>query len=165
MRDGGVETAASWLLWIQDGAVGRAMRQSIFLYPAVEILHILGFALLLGTIFALDLRLLGAQRLLPVDDLAGLLLPAAVGGFAVAVATGALLFSSDASGLIGNPIFLAKLALLAAAGLNAAILHGGAWRNVDRWAMEIPRAARIAAVLSILFWVGVVVCGRLIAYV
>ena len=156
--------APAWLLWIQDGVVGRAMRQSIALYPAVETLHILGFAVLLGSIVALDLRLLGAGRALPIAALADHLLPMAVAGFLLAAATGSLLFTTEAVSVIGNPSFQVKLVLLVAAGVNAAILHSRAWKQVRSWGASPPRAARVAAALSIAFWTGVLICGRLIAY-
>ncbi len=156
--------APAVLLWLQDGAVGRAMRQSVALYPAVEILHILGFSLLIGAIAALDLRLLFGGRTLPVAPLARLLLPVAIGGFLLAVPMGVLLFASDAVAIAGNPAFRLKLLLIAAALVNVAVLHRGAWRRVAAWGDRTPPAARIAAALSILFWFGTAACGRLIAY-
>ena len=152
------------LIRIQDGAVGRAMRESLLLYPLVEILHILGLALLLGSIVALDLRLLGAGRTLDVAALAGYLLPLAVGGFLLAAPTGALLFTTEAATFVGNPAFQAKLALLALAGINAAVLHRGPWRRLHAWGARPPGSARFAAALSIVLWIGVLICGRLIAY-
>ena len=164
MNHQAASAAPAWLLWIQDGAVGRAMRQSIALYPAVEVLHIFGFALLVGSIVALDLRLLGAGRVLSIAALADHLLPLAVAGFLLAAATGTLLFTTEAVSLVGNPSFQIKLAFLAAAGTNAAVLHGGAWKRVRSWGAVPARAARVAAALSIAFWAGVLICGRLIAY-
>lgn len=154
----------AWLHWLQDGAVGQAMRQSAALYPAVEILHILGLALLVGNIAALDLRLLGAARWLPTDGLARHLLRLAAGGLALAVPTGLLLFTTEAVSIARNPAFLLKLGLIAAAGMNAAVLHLGTWRNIAAWRGRAPAAAKFAAVLSLLLWTGTVCCGRLIAY-
>ena len=164
MAPGAAGFLSGWLLWLQNGVIGQAMRQSALLYPAVEILHILGFALLLGSIVALDLRVLGLGRVLAVADLADHLLPIAVGGFLLAVVTGSLLFATEAASLFDNLAFRTKLVLLAAAGANAAVLHAHAWRGVDRWGASAPRPARVAAALSILFWAGVLICGRLIAY-
>ena len=53
------QPAASIFLALQESALGHAMRSSPALYPAVEILHIFGFVVLVGSILALDLRLLG----------------------------------------------------------------------------------------------------------
>ena len=156
--------ATAWLHWLQDGAVGQAMRKSVTLYPAVETLHIIGLALLVGSIAALDLRLLGAARRLPALALSRLLLPIAAGGFVLAAVTGALLFTTEAASTARNPAFLAKLTLIAAAGANAAALHLGVWRRIAAWGERPPAPARAAAALSLLLWGGAVACGRLIAY-
>lgn len=157
--------APGWLLWLQDGALGAAMRQSPTLYPAVEILHILGLALLVGAIVGLDLRLLGLARRLPADGLTRLLRPLAIAGFCLAAPTGFMLFTAEAVSIAKNPMFLAKLTLIALAGANLAIFHLGPWRRVAAWALDgPPPAARISAALSIALWLGVIACGRLIAY-
>lgn len=157
--------APAWLLWLQDGAVGQAMRQSPLLYPAVEILHIFGFVLLAGSIIALDLRLIGLARWLAAIGLARHLLPLAIGGFILAAPMGALLFVTEAAALARNPVFLVKLALILLAGLNAAAFHLGPWRAVAGWDQgRPPQAARVAGLLSIGLWLSVIACGRLIAY-
>lgn len=154
------------LHWLQDGAMGRAMRESLWLFPAVEIAHILGFALLIGTIIALDARILGwGKTLLAVDRLAALTLPLSIAGFALALPTGLLLLTTEAVHIGQNPAFLAKLGLIGLAGLNALILHRGAWRGVADWPADAPPpAARGAAIASLALWLGVLIAGRMIAY-
>ena len=161
-----VSDAAPWLLWLQDGQVGRAMRQSIVLYPGVEVLHILGMAVLIGAILCMDLRLIGAARAIPARILARHLLPVALSGFALAVPMGFLLFVTEAAALSKNPAFLVKLCLIALAGLNAAVFHLGPWRSVASWDSTIrpPFAARVFGAASIVLWLSVATSGRLIAY-
>ncbi len=158
--------AAAWLLWLQNGQVGQAMRQSIVLYPAVEVLHILGMATLLGSILCMDLRLMGAARAIPATRLARHLLPVAIAGFALAVPMGLLLFVTEAAALSRNPAFLAKLGLIALAGANAAAFHLGPWRAVLLWDVDArpPAAARAFGAASAMLWISVATCGRLIAY-
>jgi uncharacterized membrane protein len=157
--------APAWLLWLQEGSVGQAMRQSPLLYPVVEILHIVGFALLVGAIIGLDLRLLGGARWLSAQGLARHLLRLAVGGFCLAAPMGALLFVTEAVALAQNTTFLAKLVLIALAGANAVLFHLGAWRGVAGWDLERPpAAARVAGAVSMSLWLAVLACGRLIAY-
>lgn len=157
--------APAWLLWLQEGAVGQAMRQSPLLYPVVEILHIVGFALLVGAIVGLDLRLIGAARWLSAAGLARHLLRLAIGGFCLALPMGALLFVTEAVSLSRNPVFLSKLALIALAGTNAVLFHLGAWRRVAGWDLQRPPpAARVAGAVSMSLWLAVLACGRLIAY-
>src|SRR3979411_3527800 len=94
------------------------MRSSPALYPAVEILHILGFVVLVGSILALDLRLLGLGRAIPIPPMAQLLLPMSRVGFLLAISMGLLLFSADAAHVVRNPAFQTNLLLIAAALVN-----------------------------------------------
>ena len=156
----------SALEWIEQGPLAVAMRQELWLYPSVEIVHILGFVTLVGSIAMLDLRLLGLSRALPVQQLARHLLPWTWGALLVIVPTGSLMFMAHASEFIDNRAFLLKLTLIFAAGLNAAAFHLGPFRSVAQWdsGMATPVAARIHAALSLVIWMGVITCGRLLAY-
>lgn len=157
-----------WLVALETSGLGDALRRSVWLYPAVEILHILGIALLVGAIAGVDLRLMGVRApLLPADALARLLLPVAVAGFALAVPTGFLLFMAEATALAGNPMFLTKLALVALALVNIAVFHRGVGHRMAAWGLDArpPAAARAAGAASLALWVAVLACGRLIAYV
>src|SRR5690606_39120713 len=149
----------------ESGPVGQAMRQSVLLYPAVEILHILGFAILVGAIVTFDLRVLGFGRGIPLGAAARHGLPIAVAGFGLAAPMCLLLFATEATSISKNPAFLVKMALIVLAGLNMTMFHLGPWRRMARWADgPAPAAARTGAVLSAGLWIGVLACGRLIAY-
>jgi hypothetical protein len=128
-------------------------------YPALEAAHIFGIALLLGSLAVFELRVFGAGVALPQDALARLALPVTLAGFGVAAASGGLMFASQYEELLANRAFLVKMALLVLAGLNAAAFHwrGGLTRH--------DRGARIQATLSLGIWIGVIICGRWIAYV
>lgn len=161
-------TGPGWLVALETSGLGESLRQSLWLYPLVEIAHILGFALLVGSIIAFDLRLMGVRApLLPVDALSRLLLPVAVAGFALAVPAGVLLFVTEATALARNPAFLAKLGLIGLALLNILAFHGLAGRRMADWCLSDrpPAGARFAGVASLALWVAVLACGRLIAYV
>jgi hypothetical protein len=153
------------LLTLQESALGHVMRSSPALYPAVEILHIIGFVVLVGSILALDLRLLGLGRAIGIQPMAQLLLPLSRVGFLLAISMGFLLFSADASHVVKNPAFQTKLLLLlAAALLNIVIAHAGPWRHIERWPDEAPGGAKATALVSLVLWLGVICAGRLIAY-
>ena len=141
------------------------MRSSPALYPAVEILHIIGFVVLVGSILALDVRVLGFGRTIALPPMAQLLLPLSRAGFLLAISMGFLLFSADASHVVKNPAFQAKLLLIAAALINVVIAHAGPWRSMALWQGEAPAGTRITALASLLLWLGAVCAGRLIAYV
>lgn len=127
-------------------------------YPALEIVHICGIALLLGNLVLVEARVFGAGAALPLQPLARLSLTIAVAGFAIAAASGLLMFASQAAELLANGAFKLKLGLLAAAGCNAAFFHArGSLARADL-------AARVSIALSTLLWLGVIACGRWIAY-
>lgn len=163
MEHGG--SGEGWLHALEMSAVGEAMRQSPILYPAVETLHIAGFAVLVGSIIAFDLRVLGLAPGVSFEPAARHLLPVAWGGFALAAPMGVLLFATEATSIAQNPSFLAKMSLLVLAGFNMAIFHFGPWRRVATWSDgPAPVSARAGALTSMVLWVGVLAGGRLIAY-
>jgi hypothetical protein len=156
----------AWLVWLETTSFAAAMREWLWLYPIVEILHIIGLAVLVGAAVLFDLRLLGLSRSIPVTRLADHLLPWARRSLLLIVPTGAMMFVAHATEMASNPAFQIKLALLLAAGVNAAAFHLGVFRTVGTWNLEIaaPRAARVSAILSLFLWAGVITCGRLLAY-
>jgi hypothetical protein len=158
------QAAPPIFLALQESALGQLMRSSPALYPAVEILHIIGFVLLVGSILALDLRLLGIGRQIAIEPLARLLLPLSRLGFLVAVAMGFLLFSADAAHVVRNPAFQAKLLLIAAALANIVVAHAGPWRRMALWRSEPSGGAKLTALASLLLWLSAICAGRLIAY-
>jgi len=161
MTDAGTPLAA-----IEGSALALAMRQELWLYPAVEIVHITGFVVLVGSVAMLDLRLLGCSRQLPVRQLARHVLPWTAGALLLIVPTGLLMFIAHAGDLIANRAFQVKLLLIMTAGVNAALFHLGPYRTVENWdqGTPVPVVAKAHAVASLLMWLGVISCGRLLAY-
>jgi hypothetical protein len=151
---------------LEGSGVGRALRSSLWLYPAVETLHILGFATLVGAILALDLRLLTADDDLDVVPWVRFLVPVAACGLLLAVPMGLLLFTAEASAYLRNPVFLAKIALIALGLINVLWFHSGPWRTRRRVGPSagLPPGMRLSAATSMACWIAVLVCGRLIAY-
>jgi hypothetical protein len=158
--------APAWAGWLEGTAVALAMRQWLWLYPIVEIVHIVGFVILVGAAFMFDLRLLGLSRALPVSAMADHLLRWARWALVLVVPSGTLMFVAHAAEMTSNPAFQLKLGFIAAALLNAGVFHRFPFRAVGDWDTEIaaPLPARLAGVLSLGLWVGVIACGRLLAY-
>jgi len=158
--------ALPWADWLAATPVAQAMRDGVWLYPIVEIFHITGFAVLVGAVALFDLRLLGCARALPLRPLAAHLLPWAVASLLLIVPAGLLMFATQPRDFLSNQTFLLKMALLLAAGVNAALFHLGPWRHVTAWEVDVatPLNARLHALLSLLLWVGIIACGRLLAY-
>lgn len=152
---------------IEATALADSIRESDVLFPFIESIHVIAISLVVGSILVLDLRLLGFASLQrPVNRLTNSILPVTWGAFAFAVVTGLLLFISNASKYLANGYFDAKLCLIAAAGLNMMIFHGIGAKDMAKWEQQksTPMPARIAGALSILIWIAVVACGRMIGF-
>lgn len=127
-------------------------------YPALEVLHIVGIALLVGNLVAFELRVWGAAGELPLRALARLSLGLALAGFGLAAASGLLMFASQPLELLANRSFMLKLGLLGLAGMNAALFHArGGMQRLDA-------LARVQTLVSLGLWIGAIIAGRWIAY-
>ncbi len=151
---------------VEATGLARFMREALWAYPATEALHIIGIGLLFGSIAIVDLRLIGLGRRVPVSALAGLAVPWSLAGFVLAATTGLLMFTAHAAEFITLPVFILKMGLILAGGINAAILHTSVLRDTRPWdtGASTPPAAKVAGGVSIALWIGVVACGRLLAY-
>ncbi|KAF1067261.1 MAG: hypothetical protein GAK39_04280 [Variovorax sp.] len=131
-------------------------------YPALEAVHIVGIAMLFGGLLVFELRALGLGRDLPAARLARLTLAPALAGFGLCAATGLAMFAGQPGELLANPAFRLKLLLIALAGANAALFHArGGSALLDGPA---AKTGRLQCLLSLAFWLAVIVCGRWIAY-
>jgi hypothetical protein len=134
------------------------LRSHLWAYPALEMVHISGIALLLGNLVLLELRVFGLGAALPVRELARLSLGLALSGFVIAAASGLLMFASQPAELLANRAFTLKMLLLFTAACNAAWFHGrGSLDKLDVW-------ARVQMGVSTLIWLAILACGRWIAY-
>lgn len=159
----------SVLAWLERSALGHAMRESgAWTYPLVNLTHILGIALLFGSVVVLDLRLLGVGRrsrpLAPIADAAS---PVAAIGFTIAAATGLGLLATKATEYAGNPFLYIKFVAIALGFANAvAVRRSAEWRA--RYVPELSAAEkrRLAwmGAMSLVAWLTAVSAGRLIAY-
>ncbi|HUD63526.1 MAG TPA: DUF6644 family protein [Candidatus Sulfotelmatobacter sp.] len=154
--------------WLEQSWVGGGVRESSWLFPVIETVHLLGMAALVGTVGVFDLRLLGwVMRGERVSELGARLLPWAWAGFVMQVITGVILFSSEAVKVYGNPAFRMKMLLILLAGVHALIFHWGVERDVAAWDVSavLPAKAKAAGAISILLWIGIVAAGRFIGFV
>lgn len=156
----------AWLIWLEHSAPAMAMRNWIWLYPIVEIVHIVGIVLLAGSAFMFDLRLLGLSRHLRVTDMARHLLPRARLGLAIVVPSGLLMFVAHATDWGTSPVFRVKLALITIAILNTFVFHGRTVRSIEQWDhhQPVPLGGKAAAVASLALWTATIAAGRLLAY-
>ncbi len=135
--------------WIREGGV-------LYGYPLILFLHTLGLSTLVGLSSAINLRLLGVARNIPLASLQRtfLLMWAGLGLTAV---TGVLLFVADATRHASNPAFVTKLAYVALAVTALALI----WKRV----LQQQRSGRVLAAVSLACWFGALSAGRLMAYI
>ena len=152
---------------IEQTSFSEAMRTSDWIFPNIEIIHVLGISFVVGSIAMVDLRLLGVlYKDRRVTELARDTLPWTWSGFVVAAIAGTMLFLSQPTKYYVNPPFLMKFVLMGLAGLNMAVFHRFAYHHVSDWDIQRspPPGAKIAGALSLALWIGVVTFGRWIGF-
>jgi hypothetical protein len=153
--------------WIFRTHLSIAIRESIWVYPILNVLHCVGILLVAGTIVVVDLRLLGfGLRRSPVSSVVGQVVPWTLSGFGFMFVTGSLLAWSEPVRLYHSLFFPWKLLFLAMAGVNALLFHYGIYRGVRAWdsASLTPARARLAGAVSIACWICVIAAGRAVGY-
>lgn len=122
--------------------------------------------MLVGAAFLFDLRLLGHSKTLPVTDLAKHLLPWSQRGLILIVPSGLLLFITNAQALGTDFTFWLKIVLIGVAAMNVWVFHRFIYKfpNTSNDSLELPASSKISALISILVWIAVIACGRLLAY-
>jgi hypothetical protein len=152
---------------INDSHFGTYLRESEWAFPIVETIHVLSITLLVGTISALDLRLLGLLfRKERVSTVSRQVIPLTLTGAAMAFSSGLLLFWAEAAKSYGNPIFRIKLILLLLVGINPLIYYRTIHRKIEAWDSSVhpPFPAKIAGGVSLTLWAAIITAGRVIAY-
>jgi hypothetical protein len=157
----------NFVSYFEDSGLADNIRENDVLFPLIESVHVVAICLVVGSILVVDLRLLGLASInRSVSRVTSGILPLTWSAFAVAVASGTLLFISNATKYLGNGYFVAKIFLICVAGLNMVIFHAISARDLPRWEHEtsLPFSARLAGGLSILLWISVVTCGRWVGF-
>jgi hypothetical protein len=158
-----VEQALSWL---QSLNFPTQIRESAWLFPTLETIHVLSLVLVVGSIMTVDLRLLGlANRDRPFSQVAGEMLPWTWRAFTVAALAGFCMFSSKALTYYGDIPFRLKMLCLTLAGLNMIWFHSIGLRRLAEWdAGRPPWPARFAGGASLVLWTCIVAAGRWVGF-
>jgi hypothetical protein len=152
---------------LEAWSFAAAIREGLYLFPLFESIHVIGLAMVFGTIFILDLRMLGvASMARPFERVTADILKWTWLGFAITIITGALMFTTNASVYYHNTYFRVKMLLLLLAGVNMGIFESTLGRSVATWGRDAvpPARAKLAARLSLVIWISVIVTGRLIGF-
>ncbi len=155
-----------WCQWLQHTPLATAINESDWLFPIIEGSHILALPLSVGMVILFDLRLLGLAFL---EEPAAKVMHGFVRwskiGFVIMFVTGGFLFITQAEKAYGNTFFRAKMIFLLLLGINAAVYQFAFYPRMAQWdSGGTPAGARFCAGLSLVVWIGVIVCGRTMAY-
>lgn len=157
----------AWMAGLEATELARTLRGSVWAYPLINAGHILGAALLIGSIVPLDLRLICLWQSVPLAPLWRVLIRTAGFGLGLAIVCGALLFITRATEYAGSSLFIGKMVIVAVGTVNALTLHLN--RPDDRTLSQratstLPARFRIAAGVSLAAWLSALTLGRLIGY-
>jgi hypothetical protein len=156
------------LVSLEGSALGEFMRASgVWTYGVVNLVHILGIATLFGSVLALDLRLIGLWRGVPLAALERPMLRLAACGFVIAVTSGLALLSTNGSEYVGNPFLALKLSAIGlglANVVSAQFLPAWRVRAVEPHTPSQRLALRVVGATSLACWLGAVAAGRMIGY-
>lgn len=154
---------AEWLMALEASSLAVALRGSVWVYPIVNAAHILGIALLVGSILPLDLRLLGWWPKTSLAVLWQVLTRTAAVGLGLATVSGMLLFSTRATAYSASGLFVTKMAIVGLATANALLLHWAIWhRQPEEEGSSM--GMRMAAGISLAAWITALILGRLVGY-
>ena len=157
------------MAWLEASALADFLRGlGIWTYGLLNLAHIIGISSLFGAVLVLDLRLLGLWRSIPAASLIRPTVPLAASGFVLAAGSGIMMLSFNATEYHGNPFLYIKLPVIVAGLVNIAIIHRlAAWRRAAAGLPSEPGDRRTLAIfggLSLLIWLTVISCGRMIGY-
>ena len=157
----------SWFEFFNEFPSSIAIRESIYLYPALLTTHIIGMCVFAGLVIMMDLRLLGVGNLkTPVSQIQSKLFPWQLAGMVISAATGLILVYTQPMRFWGNIFFWIKTTMMLLASANVLAFHYGTYRSVASWdtSVRVPFGAKLSSVVSLVLWSLVIISGRLIAY-
>jgi uncharacterized protein DUF6644 len=155
------------LATLEASSIATGIRNSLYLFPLIESVHVIGLTMVFGTIVIIDLRLLGiASTRRPFTAVASDVFKWTWIAFAVTATTGGLMFITNANTYYQSSYFRAKMTLLVLSGLNMLAFELTARRSVHAWDRHAsaPASGRAVAALSLVIWIGVIVLGRWIGF-
>lgn len=152
---------------LQETGLAVRIRDGLYIFPFLEAAHVIGLAIVFGTVAIIDLRLLGAASAhRPFHRVLSDVMKWTLAAFVLTAVTGALMFMTNAVVYFNNTYFRVKVLLLVLAGLNALAFEMTARRTVAQWddSPSAPPVGRTIAIVSLVVWVGVIFTGRMIGF-
>ena len=153
--------------WVNTFPSSIAFRESQYVFPVTLTVHVVGMCVFAGLIVMMDLRLMGVANMrTPFSEVQKRLFPWQMVGMTVSAITGALLVYGQPMRYYANILFWTKVVMMVLAGVNALAFHRSTYHSVAAWDTSpvLPFGAKLAGVLGLALWAGVIVSGRLVAY-
>lgn len=157
----------SFCHWLQSTGWAVWIKESFNVFPALYVVHIFGFILLVASTSILDMRMMGWwARDRSVSNVAELTLPWAKVGFASNFVTGLILFATHAVDMYTNTAFRVKMLLVLGAALNILLFQVTTYRSVEEWGRSgaTPPSAKATAAISLFLWFGIAAMSRVIGF-
>jgi hypothetical protein len=162
-----IQLIDSFARWIQTTHLSFLMKDNTWLWAGCETIHFLGLAMMVGAIGALDLRMLGVAKQLPMRPMHRLV-PWGIAGFVANLITGLMFYSADAMQYTHNIAFQFKMLFVFLAGVNVLYFYGA---RVSQRVEELgpgadaPLSAKVVAGTSLFLWFGVMYWGRMLPFI
>jgi uncharacterized membrane protein len=160
-----LDIVTAFTQWLDTSTLSVWVISSAYLWPALESIHFLGLSLLIGTVGLFDLRLLGFARNIEPKTLHRLV-PIGVLGYGINAITGALFFVGDTGQYVYNAAFHFKMLFMVLTGINVVVFYLTTYRAVEdvQAGGHTSMAAKVIGGVSLLLWLGVITCGRLLTF-
>ena len=154
-----------FFIWLEQSALSSFLTQtdSVFVFPAILVLHAVGMALLVGTHAAVGFRILGLAPKIPISAMARFV-PVARIGLSINVFSGVLLLIAYPTKALTNPLFYIKLSFVVLALMTFAVIGKRVFSGVSADAMSARVSNKKLAALLICLWAGTIMAGRFLAY-
>ena len=154
-----------FLEWLEFSLLAEWVAASLWGYPITLSTHGVGLAIVVGIIFMLCLRLLGAFEGLPYQTVLSYM-KLAWAGFLLNFVSGVMLFSAQATTFVTSTPFLIKIVAILIAATVAGFMQEKVRVGASVWdsGTSVPGNVKILAILSLVLWSVAIIAGRLIAY-
>jgi len=152
--------------WLETSKLAVFVNNTNWVWSIGETVHFIGMALLIGCVGILDLRMLGVGKQLAVGPLHRLI-PYGILGFLLNVITGIMFFVAIPRQYMYNVAFIAKVSLIAIAGINVLVFYTTVYKAAERLGPgdDAPMKAKVAAIVSMASWFGVMYFGRMLPFI
>jgi hypothetical protein len=156
----------SFAEWLKSTWLSSFVVENFWVWPASETIHFIGLAILVGVVGAIDLRMLGVAKRLPLVSLHRLL-PWGIFGFVINLMTGILFFAGDPFQYVHNPAFQLKMLFILLAGINVLVFYLTLFHKVEALGAgdDAPLPAKVIAAISLFLWIGVMYWGRMLPFI